>query len=248
MTDMTAFERQLSGEISGLMGPARPVDDLAVFEAATAASRSHRWGFTMFSALKFVAAGVIVALFGGFLLAGVLTTPQSDEMAPAAVTESPSPVSKQAAAFDGTHPYGTKYQPGKSTAEDGVIVKRGDGYEFRLELKTVSDPRLAGTWRNIFNEDAYLTDASSEWTGVWTRATRIDNAEGSWLGELTGYRDPDDNRWHHQGILTGKGAYEGLAAIVFIDDNGIQSKTYSLHGLIFPGELPEAPEYPEPAD
>jgi len=45
----------------------------------------------MFSALKFVAAGVIVALFGGFLLAGVLTTPQGDEMVPAAVTESPQP-------------------------------------------------------------------------------------------------------------------------------------------------------------
>ena len=37
----------------------------------------------MFSALKFVAAGVIVALFGGFLLAGVLTTPSDEEMAPA---------------------------------------------------------------------------------------------------------------------------------------------------------------------
>ena len=31
-------------------------------------------GFTMFSALKFVAAGVIVALFGGFLLIGILST------------------------------------------------------------------------------------------------------------------------------------------------------------------------------
>jgi hypothetical protein len=44
----------------------------------------------MFSALKFMVASVIVALFGGFLLAGVLTTPQGDEMDPAAVTESPS--------------------------------------------------------------------------------------------------------------------------------------------------------------
>jgi hypothetical protein len=37
---------------------------------------------TMFSATKFVVAGVIVALFGGFLLAGVLTQP-SDDSAPA---------------------------------------------------------------------------------------------------------------------------------------------------------------------
>ena len=43
----------------------------------------------MFSATKFVVAAVIVALFGGFLLAGVLTT-QDDQTVPAAVTSSPS--------------------------------------------------------------------------------------------------------------------------------------------------------------
>ena len=87
MVDLNAFERQLADESLRIVGPVRPVDDLAVFEAAT--SRSQRWGFTMLSALKFIAAGVIVALFGGFLLAGVLTTPQGDEVAPAAVTDSP---------------------------------------------------------------------------------------------------------------------------------------------------------------
>jgi hypothetical protein len=43
----------------------------------------------MFSATKFVVAGVIVALFGGFLLAGVLTTQQDEEPLPA-VGASPS--------------------------------------------------------------------------------------------------------------------------------------------------------------
>jgi hypothetical protein len=46
-------------------------------------------GFTMLSAIKFVVASVIVALFGGFLLTGILTTQHGDEMAPAAVSESP---------------------------------------------------------------------------------------------------------------------------------------------------------------
>jgi hypothetical protein len=41
----------------------------------------------MFSATKFAVAGAIVALFGGFLLAGVLTQP-SDEVVPAAVSPS----------------------------------------------------------------------------------------------------------------------------------------------------------------
>ncbi len=65
-------------------------------QTRTIPQRRHRWphpdrGFTMFSALKFVAAAVIVALFGGFLLAGVLTTAQGDETVPAAVTASPEP-------------------------------------------------------------------------------------------------------------------------------------------------------------
>ena len=48
------------------------------------------WRFgSMFSATKYVVAGAIVALFGGFLLAGVLTQ-QDGEVLPAAVTESPS--------------------------------------------------------------------------------------------------------------------------------------------------------------
>jgi hypothetical protein len=95
MDDMTAFERQLSGEITGLMGPIRPVDDLAVFDAVIATTQSSKWRFNMFSALKFVAAAAIVALFGGFLLTGVFTTQQEDEMPPAAATESPSPITAQ---------------------------------------------------------------------------------------------------------------------------------------------------------
>lgn len=50
------------------------------------------WRFqSMFSATKFVVAGVIVALFGGFLLSGVLTQQPSDEQGPAAALASASP-------------------------------------------------------------------------------------------------------------------------------------------------------------
>lgn len=44
----------------------------------------------MFSALKFVAATIIVALFGGFLLAATLTAPLEDRVAPAAPTDAES--------------------------------------------------------------------------------------------------------------------------------------------------------------
>ena len=108
MDPRNAFEQQLSRVATEVAGPVRPVDATAVVRSAKAAP-VHRWsvnvrgfrggahtrtegGFSMFSALKLIAAGVIVALFGGFLVAGILTTPNDDQTAPAAVTTSPSPM------------------------------------------------------------------------------------------------------------------------------------------------------------
>ncbi len=60
--------------------------------ARTQAARDNRRLGTMFTATRLVVAAAIVAPFSGFLLAGILTTQRGDEMAPAAVTETPSPV------------------------------------------------------------------------------------------------------------------------------------------------------------
>ena len=78
---LPAFERPVS---------AFPTRELAPVPIPATIGPTPARGFTMFSALKFVAAAVIVALFGGFLLAGLLTTPRNDVL-PAAVTASPSP-------------------------------------------------------------------------------------------------------------------------------------------------------------
>ena len=73
MDDMTRLERRLARDALRVAGPSRPVDAAAIFTAITA-TQSPKWRFrSMFSATKFVVAGAIVALFGGFLLAGVLT-------------------------------------------------------------------------------------------------------------------------------------------------------------------------------
>jgi len=93
MHDMTAFEHQVAGEFVRRAGPVRPVDAAAILTAITA-TQSPKWRFqSMFNATKFVVAGAIVALFGGFLLSGVLTTQPSDEQTPAAM--SPSPTTSQ---------------------------------------------------------------------------------------------------------------------------------------------------------
>ena len=173
-------------------------------------------------------AAVILVLLGGL---GAVVAAQDD-------AASERVVSHEAAFFDGTVRYPGRYLRGttESLPEELKLLKRGDGWEFRgVEL---SDPRLGGTWRTISNEDSYIRAG-----GVWTQARRIDNAAGSWLGHFTGYRD-SDGRWLHQGTLAGVGAYEGLTAIVFMEDTG---GTYDIQGMVFPGELPEAPDYPEPA-
>ena len=70
MDEMDAFDRQLASVVLRRVGPSAPVDDAAIFSAITA-TQSPKWRFqSMFSATKFVVAGAIVALFGGFLLRG----------------------------------------------------------------------------------------------------------------------------------------------------------------------------------
>jgi hypothetical protein len=100
MDDMTAFEQRLAADAVRAAGPPQPVDVAAVFASAT--TQSPKWRFqSMFSATKFVVAGVIVALFGGFLVSGVLTQ-QGEEPLPAAVASpsgSPEAVPTIEAAF-----------------------------------------------------------------------------------------------------------------------------------------------------
>jgi hypothetical protein len=63
-----------------------PVDDAPIL-TAIGTTQSPKWRFqTMFSATKFIVAGAIVALVGGFLLTGPLSQRSSDGRQPAAAT------------------------------------------------------------------------------------------------------------------------------------------------------------------
>ncbi len=78
MNDMNTFEQQLASGLDQLAGPRRSVDAIAISRGVI--SQSPKWRFqSMFSAAKFVVAGAVVALFGGFLLAGVLTQPSEEQ-------------------------------------------------------------------------------------------------------------------------------------------------------------------------
>ena len=84
MDDMQTFEREIAGVIRRAISPARPVDAMAVARAAATQSPKRRFQ-SMFSATKYVVAGVIVALFGGFLLVTLpIGEPARNVSAPAA--------------------------------------------------------------------------------------------------------------------------------------------------------------------
>ena len=134
MDEMNAFERQLAARLEHKAGPFRPIDAMAIAHSAIEAAQGDRRVIvaqdlrdtapgtgrsTVFSALKFVAAAAIVALFGGFLLAGILSTPQETEVLPADETGSPSPTATSAPSF----PTGTFVVDG----DDTTLILRPDG-------------------------------------------------------------------------------------------------------------------------
>jgi hypothetical protein len=105
MEPISAFEQQLSRVASEVAGPAKPVDAMAVVYSAQAgmvgrwsvrlrgivggATTSTERGFSVFSAVKLVAAGVIVAAFSSFLLLSGVFSPQPIQPVPG-MTASPT--------------------------------------------------------------------------------------------------------------------------------------------------------------
>jgi hypothetical protein len=90
MDDMNAFERQLAAKVVRMAGPDPHVNALEI--ARSAATQSPKWRFqTMFNATRFVVAGAIVALFGGFVLSGVVTDAPSREPAAGVRASASSP-------------------------------------------------------------------------------------------------------------------------------------------------------------
>src|SRR5687768_11859790 len=80
MVDLSALERQLGDESLRIVGPARRVDDRALYESIVAARPRTLRHPSTFGAMKSVVAGLIVVLFGGVLLAGVLTPPNDEQL------------------------------------------------------------------------------------------------------------------------------------------------------------------------
>lgn len=243
MDDMNAFERQVADEVVRASAPPSPVDVAAVFAAAT--SRRPRWNLPwLFGATRFVAAGIVVALFGGLLLAGILATPRADELAPAAVTPSPSASSTAEASADlgPASRFSGSWDADWQDDVKSMFWMPGPDYRESLDNLSIhhfeaSDPRISGTWTHVMNARSFPIDeeAGIE-ASVWSGVVRIDNADGAWVGSFLGYADESGE--HESYRLDGEGAYAGMTAVFGWTREG---DTYD--GVIIPG-VP--PAYPAP--
>lgn len=101
MGDRSAFERQVQAVLQAAAGPSRPVDAASVVDRVTPRSRlgrispttrrfragfastRTREGFTMYSAFKLLAAGLVLGLFGSLLFLGG-SAPEDGAVVPAA--------------------------------------------------------------------------------------------------------------------------------------------------------------------
>jgi hypothetical protein len=242
MDDMNAFEQRVAAEVIRVMGPPKPVDDAAIYHAITA-TQSPKWRFpSMSSAVKFVAASAVVALFGGVLLTSQLTTQDPAEPSVGvSASHSPSPSTSLdpmgTAWATGTVGGGTWVEPSEVTFEDGVIRSRA--YRWQNGRITMSDPRLSGTIQDTYNWDVHTgAEGNTSAFTVGAGTYRIENEAGSWEGSHiflseggSGMPSVSDT-----GILVGSGAYEGLSAFLVFD----YPKPFvaTVVGAIFPGQMP----------
>lgn len=242
MDDMDAFERQVASEVRRASAPPRPVDVATVFAAATA--RRSVWSFpSVFGATRFVTAGIVVVLFGCLLLVGILTTPHSNVIAPAAVSPSPTvqPSEEVSSDLGPANRFTGSWDADWRDDVKSMFWMPGPAYRESLDNLSVhqfeaSDPRISGTWTHVMNARSFpIDDEAGTDASVWTGVVRIDNADGAWVGTFQGYSDEQGE--HESYRLDGEGAYAGLTAVFGWTREG---DTYD--GVIIPGVPPAYPE------
>ena len=93
------------------------------------------------------------------------------------------------------------------------------------------DPRLNGSVTLTANSDQLSND------GLYRYSFRIETYEGAWQGEpVAGFTFEDGTFATSVHLLTGEGAYEGLAAVAEVE---LDSQHFSVRGRVVEGPFPE---------
>ncbi len=131
---------------------------------------------------------------------------------------------------------------GQTTTTEWGSVTIGETYP-RCAIEA-SDPRISGNNHSV--HDYYKYDGQPRW-GVRSYSSVIGNEDGTWVAtDGWGYQQPEDGTMFYAGRYRGTDAYEGLSALVVLSQDSWGMR-FDVQGIIFPGDLPEAPELPTEA-
>jgi hypothetical protein len=115
-----------------------------------------------------------------------------------------------------------------------TLTRRRGGYTWQSTVSGVSDPRLEGTWYNSVDKDEY-----SPGPGLYAVTHRVENDEGAWQGSHVILGFPDGEEAAGPVVMTGEGAYEGLAAVAMIGFG--EAPCPNTRGYIVEGSVPAPP-------
>ena len=191
-------------------------------------------GLRMISPTKLIAAATVAALAGTLLLAGQPTTTRPAMPAAQAEPGVLTPV-------QGTMLVLAQSQAGETGTYTGGSAAIDEWWETEFR---VDDPRLAG--QSVSRHNRHIGAATSYAGGTRRITLRLENEGGSWVGSGVAYSDPSASGIHYQLLLEGQGGYEGLDAILALD-NQVATAPFEVTGVIVSSGLPELPD-PVPVD
>lgn len=244
MDEMDALERQVAGEVAKLMGPIRPVDDLAILAVITGPAVTGRTRL-MFSPAKAIVAGAFVfGLVGVLLIAQPFGQPDGD-LRNAATDSAPQPPVEFSGQITCEPPSADRAGPWAVVREGSTQILDGDLWQRRghavQQSATMSDPRLEGNHVVSEDRDEYHSAEYPFPIMVASGTRRIENDEGAWQGSYTVAYLADGSMTTFTTPLVGEGAYEGLIAI-WEEQTSQTSCTPEVRGVIIDGSVPVAPE------
>jgi hypothetical protein len=197
----------------------------------------------MFSPVKAITAGVVVFALGGILL---VSQPFSERGAPPAAEGDPAPVVLVEVSGVTGGAEECDITSSRRSIENGFTADRG--YTCTDPSWDMSDPRLDGVVSMVKSLDRYA-EGTEDAFSIGSIAVMIENEDGSWHGR------PEPQASFPWGsvatnsvtILDGRGAYEGLVAVLDIPDGSGGERGYSFGGGEIRGFITDA-GYPAPPE
>jgi len=120
--------------------------------------------------------------------------------------------------------------------DGGIVVTQNRGGAWQQSV-TMSDPRLEGTVHHTFEGDTYRANGTDkDGPELWAATRRIVNAQGAWVGVLSGgsYADGTPIGGTGPTAYIGEGGYAGMIAIM--EETPIEGTCIvSVKGVIFAG-------------